>query len=163
MFAQTICEDFDLPMEPSRSRIAEAIKERVRESEQAIVPQSTLEDAQNEFTDEDVEWWKRMRKEALSLDQGADDEDKPMPVDDLILQDVDGLPYDLRIRIQVSRTQSRVVDRVVAEYMGCSSISSLAKCIWWIALSGTYSQRQHQSSLPRYTHWNWVSTESSSE
>lgn len=103
MFAQTICEDFDLPMEPSRTRIAETIKERVRDAEQAIVPQSTLAEVESALTDDDVEWWKRMRKEALSLDEHADEDDRPMPVEDLMVGDVEGLPYDLRIRIQVRR------------------------------------------------------------
>jgi hypothetical protein len=44
-----------------------------------------------------------MRKEALSLDEHADEDDRPMPVEDLMVGDVEGLPYDLRIRIQVRR------------------------------------------------------------
>lgn len=110
MFAQTICEDFDLPLEPSRSRIAEAIKERVRESENAIVPQSTAVDGQTKFTDDDVDWWKRMRKEALSLDEDADEEDRPKLVEDLMIDHPSEMPYDLRIRIQVSL---RIADTVV--------------------------------------------------
>ena len=102
LFALTICQDFDLAVEPFAARIATAINDRVRESELSLVPQSASMEGGDTLSEEDVQWWKRMRQEALSLDETAEDEeDRPLPVEDLT-EDVGEMPFDLRIKIQVS-------------------------------------------------------------
>lgn len=102
LFAQTICQDFDLAVEPFAARIATAINDRVRESELSLVPQSASMEGGDTLSEVDVQWWKRMRQEALLLDETAEDEeDRPLPVEDLT-EDVGEMPFDLRIKIQVS-------------------------------------------------------------
>jgi hypothetical protein len=152
LFALTICQDFDLAVEPFAARIATAINDRVRESELSLVPQSGPVDGADTLSEEDVQWWKRMRQEALLLDETAEDEeDRPLPVEDLT-EDVGEMPFDLRIKIQVSnRSCKERLSRDGSHAPACYSlISSLVSCILRTASSGTYNQILHPSSSPRF-------------
>jgi hypothetical protein len=102
MFAHTICEDFDLPTIPFQTRIAEAIVERVRESEVAVLPTTMSTDLSDTLSEEDLNWWKRMRDASYEVDDEEDHDLKPLSIQDLIPGNADDLPFDLRIRVQVS-------------------------------------------------------------
>jgi hypothetical protein len=101
MFAETICQDFDLPVDPFAARIAGTIQDRVRETEVSLLPQTASTLNSDSLSEEDVEWWKRMRQEALLLDENAAEEDRPLPAENLMMAKVGDMPYDLRIKIQV--------------------------------------------------------------
>lgn len=109
IFAQTICEDFDLPIETYQKRIAEQIEEKVRETEIAVLPSFVPTSAtmlDQALSEKEMDWWERMKRDALGLDESAPDEqDRPKAPKDLVIEEADDQSmFDLRIRIQVRMT-----------------------------------------------------------
>jgi SWI/SNF-related matrix-associated actin-dependent regulator of chromatin subfamily B protein 1 len=111
MFAETICEDLNLPLKDFVPRIATAIRERLREAE---LPASSTAVRQAEggegdvgIGEEELAWWRRHRvksreKTAPMGDSPAVSEDELWTIDRLQSMMVEQADfYDLRIRIQL--------------------------------------------------------------
>ncbi len=113
MFAETICEDLNLPTKDFIPRIAAAIRERLRDAELPVTSTSikqTGDGVSYEGVDnEQLEWWRRHRPNSINPDLDEEQDAKSIPEDgcwsadylqSLTEQQADF--YDLRIRIQVS-------------------------------------------------------------
>jgi SWI/SNF-related matrix-associated actin-dependent regulator of chromatin subfamily B protein 1 len=108
MFAETICEDLNLPLKDFVSRIASAIRERLRDAE---LPVSSTAVRHSEETpkgsgidDQEVAWWRRHRVRSRDGEVPADTKsnDELWTAEQLqSMMDEQAEFYDLRIRIQL--------------------------------------------------------------